>query len=59
MLLVVMRRTEGYMGKVNLPERSEILRSWWLPAMAEAMQGDEEDAKAREMLESVRRLKRQ
>ncbi|MBQ2336498.1 MAG: hypothetical protein II381_09300 [Victivallales bacterium] len=58
MLHAVQRRAGGDTGKIQLPERSEILESWMLPAMAAAAKEDEEEAAAFEMLQSVRNLKR-
>ena len=56
MLMIVSRRAAGDTEKVNMPERSEILKSWMLPAMAAAAKEDEEEARAFALLESVRNL---
>lgn len=56
LLIVTSRRAAGDTGEIKAPRRSEILKSWALPAMAEAVAGDEQEAEAFAMLESVKRL---
>ena len=58
MLYVVSRRAIGDTGEIKPPARSEILKSWMVPAMGAAIAEDEEEARAFAMLESVRNLKR-
>ena len=55
---VVSRRAGGDTGAIELADRSQILQSWMLPAMAAALREDEEEAKAFEMLNAVRNLKK-
>ena len=43
---------------VKIPTRSETLASWCLPMLSRALAGAEEERAARELLESVQRLKR-
>ena len=57
-MIAVTRRAGGDVGKLKLPERSEIVAGWALPAMAEALAEDEEEQRAIELLESVRNLKK-
>lgn len=45
------------MGEIKMPKRSEILKSWMLPIMGEAIAEDEAEAEAFQMLESVKKLK--
>lgn len=58
MLAAVARRAGGYTGEIKMPKRSEILKSWTLPVMGEAVAEDEAEAEAFAMLESVRSLKK-
>lgn len=57
MIAVLTRRVVGDMGKIKMPKRSEILKTWMLPVMGEALAEDEAEAEAFAMLESVRNLK--
>lgn len=41
---------------VKIPERSEILRTWCLPMLSRSIKADEDERKAMEMLNSVKRL---
>ncbi len=43
---------------VKIPSRSETLASWCLPMLSRSLAGAEEERAARELLESVQRLKR-
>ena len=56
MLAVVAKRAGGFTGEIKMPKRSEILRTWMLPLMSEAVAEEEAEAEAFAMLESVRRL---
>ena len=56
MLYVVSRRAGGDTSEIKPPKRSDILKTWMLPAMAAAMNEDEDEAEAFKMLESVRNL---
>lgn len=56
MIAVLTRRVVGDRGKIEIPKRSEILKAWMLPVMGEAVAGDEQEAEAFAMLESVKRL---
>ena len=57
MLTAVAKRAGGFTGEIKLPKRSEILKSWMLPVMGEALAEDEAEAAAFAILESVRNLK--
>ena len=57
-LYVVSRRAGGDTGEIKPPKRSEILKSWMLPAMSAAISEDEAEAEAWAMLESGRSLKK-
>ena len=57
MLAVLTRRVAGDKCKIELPARSEILKTWMLPVMGEALAEDEAESKAFAMLESVKRLR--
>ena len=56
MLIVVSRRASGDTGQIKMLDRSEILRSWMLPAMASAVGEDEQEQAAFELLKSVQNL---
>lgn len=58
MLDVVAKRAVGITGKIDLMNRSEILKAWMLPVMGEAMAEDEAEDVAVAMLNSVRNLKK-
>lgn len=58
MLYIVSRRAAGDTKKVNIMKRSEVLKSWMLPAMSAAIAEDEAEAEAWAMLESIRNLKK-
>lgn len=58
MLDVVSKRAAGVTGKIDIINRSEILKAWMLPVMGEAMAEDEAEAAAVAMLNSVRNLKK-
>ena len=53
---IIARRAAGELGELKVPKKSDILRGWWLPFMADAMGEDEEEAEAFELLRSVQRL---
>ena len=53
---VIARRAAGETGELKVAKKSDILRGWWLPFMADAMAEDEKEAEAIQLLESVRRL---
>lgn len=55
---MIARRAAGDLGELALPKRSEILRGWALPVMAEALAADEEERAAFEMLNAVKNLNR-
>lgn len=55
---MIARRAAGDLGELALPKRSEILRGWALPVMAEALAADEDERAAFEMLNSVKNLNR-
>ena len=57
MIAVLTRRVVGDRGKIKMPKRSEILKTWMLPVMGEAVAEDEAEAEAFAMWESVRNLK--
>lgn len=57
MIAVLTRRVVGDRGKIKMPKRSEILKTWMLPVMGAAVAEDEAEAEAFAMLESVRNLK--
>lgn len=57
MLAAVAKRAGGYTGEIKMPKRSEILKSWMLPIMGEAIAEDEAEAEAFAMLEAVKKLK--
>jgi hypothetical protein len=57
-MIVLVRRVAGDTGEISLLKRSKILAMWMLPAMAAAVDEDEQEAEAFAMLESVRNLKR-
>lgn len=57
MLAAVAKRAGGYTGEIKMPKRSEILKTWMLPVMGEAIAGDEAEAEAFQMLEAVKKLK--
>ena len=56
-LAAVARRAGGYTGEIKMPKRSEILKTWMLPVMSEAIAEDEAEAEAFALLESVKKLK--
>ena len=56
MLAATAKRAGGFTGEIKLPKRSDILKSWALPLMGEAVAEDEAEAEAFALLESVRRL---
>lgn len=58
MLVVVARRAGGDTGEIRPPKRSEIFASWMLPAMSAALDEDEQEAAAFEMLRAVEKLKK-
>ena len=53
---IIARRAAGELGELKVPKKSDILRGWWLPFMADAMDEDEEEAEAFQLLRSVQRL---
>lgn len=53
---IIARRAAGEQGELKVAKKSDILRGWWLPFMADAMAEDEKEAEAIQLLESVRRL---
>lgn len=55
---MIARRAAGDLGELALPKRSEILRGWALPVMAEALAADEDECAAFEMLNAVKNLNR-
>lgn len=55
---MIARRAAGDLGELALPKRSEILRGWALPVMAEALAADEDERAAFEMLNAVKNLNR-
>lgn len=57
MLVVLYRIQLVHPEKLKVPERSEILHSWCLPMLSKSLKADEEERKAIQMLESVKRLK--
>lgn len=57
-MVALVRRVAGDTGEIDLLKRSKVLMSWMLPAMAAAVDEDEQEAEAFAMLESVRNLKR-
>lgn len=57
-LVAVARRAGGDAGRIELPARSEILKSWMLPAFGAAVREDEDEREALRMFESVRDLAR-
>ena len=57
MLAAVAKRAGGDTGEIKMPKRSEILKTWMLPLMGEALAEDEAEAEAFAMLESVKKLK--
>lgn len=57
MLAAVAKRAGGFTGEIKLPKRSEILKTWMLPVMGEAIAEDEAESEAFAMLESVKKLK--
>ena len=57
-MVALVRRVAGDTGEISLLKRSKILAMWMLPAMAAAVDEDEQEAEAFAMLESVRNLKR-
>ena len=56
MLAAVAKRAGGFTGEIKMPKRSEILKTWMLPVMGEALAEDEAEAEAFALLESVRRM---
>lgn len=56
-MVALVRRAGGDTGEITLLKRSKILETWMLPAMAAAIDEDEQEAEAFAMLESVRNLK--
>ena len=58
MLHIVSRRAIGDTGRIKTMKRSEVLKSWMLPAMSAAIAEDEAEAEAWAMLGSVRNLKK-
>ena len=57
-LVALVRRVAGDTGEIDLLKRSKVLMSWMLPAMAAAVDEDEQEAEAFAMLESIRNLKK-
>jgi len=57
-LVALVRRAGGDTGEITLLKRSKVLETWMLPAMAAAVDEDEQEAEAFAMLESVRNLKK-
>lgn len=55
-LLGVIRVTAANGDKLKIPKRGETLRGWWLPIMAEAIEGDEAEQEAFALLKSVEDL---
>lgn len=45
-------------NEIKIPSRSETLSSWCLPMLSRSLAAAEKERKAREMFESVERLKR-
>ena len=43
-------------SEIEIPKRGQTLRGWALPVLAEAVESDEAEAKAFQLLESVRNL---
>ena len=56
-LVALVRRAGGDTGEITLLKRSKVLTTWMLPAMAAAVDEDEQEAEAFAMLESIRNLK--
>ena len=57
-MIAMVRRAGGDTGEIRLPEMSEIVSHWALPAMSAALAEDEEERKAFALLKSVQDLKR-
>ena len=56
LLVVVSKRAAGYTGEIKALSRSEILKSWALPVMGEAIEEDEKEHEAFELLRSIQNL---
>ena len=56
LLVVVSKRAAGYTGEIKPLSRSEILKSWALPVMGAAIEEDEKEHEAFELLKSVKNL---
>lgn len=57
LLVVVSRRAGGDTGRIELKKRSDILKSWMLPAFGAAVREDEDEIEAIEMFNRVKGLK--
>ena len=57
MLLLLYRIQLAKPEQIKIPERSDILATWCLPMMSSSLKADEEERKAIELYESVKRLK--
>lgn len=57
MLLLLYRIQLAKPEQIKIPERSDILATWCLPLMSSSLKADEEERKAIELFESVKRLK--
>lgn len=57
LLLILIRMQCANPEQVKIPERSDIVAGWCLPMLSKSLKADEEEHKALEMFESVKRLK--
>lgn len=57
MLLLLYRIQLAKPEQLKVPERSEILATWCLPMLSKSLKADEDERKALELFNSVKRLK--
>ena len=57
-LLSLVRMWSSAPANVQPPTRADLLARWVLPMMSRSLAAEDEERKARELLESVKRLKR-
>ena len=57
MLFLLYRIQLANPKQLKVPERSDILASWCLPMLSKSLKADEEERKAWELFDSVKKLK--
>lgn len=58
LLVAIIRMFADKKSNIEIPTRSEVMAAWVLPEMAKALKADEDEAKALEMFESIKRLEK-